>query len=352
MNKVWRLLLLAASSGIIGCETDPGPDAFNPTPYNLVLPQGFAEMPIPADNPLTVEGVELGRKLFFEELLSQDNTQSCASCHKAEFGFTDGERFSTGITGAVGTRNAMPLINLGWNQRGFFWDGRAASLELQALGPVVNPIEMNSTWPEVETKLNAHAQYPQLFKKAFNIDRIDSMHVAKALAQFMRTMISGNSKFDAWYIRHEVQLTESELRGFQIFNSEVGDCFHCHLFGNALLTDNLFKNNGLDTQFPDLGHELVTGLASDRAKFRTPTLRNLEFTAPYMHDGRFWTIEEVIDHYSEHVLVSPTLDPLMELVGFGGAHLTQQQKDDLIAFLRTMSDQSFISNPAFSDPDQ
>lgn len=350
MKNYLPYLTLLVGIGFSACG--PEPDEFAPTPYNLVLPQGFAEMPIPADNPLTVEGVELGRKLFYEELLSGNNTQSCASCHKAEFGFTDGERFSTGITGAIGNRNAMPLINLGWNQRGFFWDGRAVTLESLALQPVTNPIEMNATWPDVEAKLNAHAQYPDLFRAAFRIDRIDSIHVAKALAQFMRTMVSGNSKFDAWYIRQEVQLTPEEIRGFQIFNSETGDCFHCHLFGNALLTDNQFKNNGLDTEYPDLGREYVTGLSNDRGKFRTPTLRNLEFSAPYMHDGRFWTLEEVIDHYSEHVLVSPTIDPLMELVGQGGAHLTDQEKSDLIAFLRTMTDQSFITNPDFSDPDQ
>jgi len=334
-----------------GCETED-PDPLQTTPYELQIPQGLPEMPIPADNPMTVEGVALGRRLFYDELLSGDNTQSCASCHKQEFGFSDDNRFSEGITGALGNRQAMPIINLGWNTRGFFWDGRAATLELQALGPVVNPIEMNTTWPAVAAKLNAHSEYPSLFKQAFDADVIDSTHVTKALAQFMRTLISGNSRMDKWYVRQEVQLTAQELRGYTVFNSEVGDCFHCHSLGGGLNTDNKYHNNGMDTVFPDAGRFNVTGDPADIGTFRTPTLRNIELTAPYMHDGRFFTLEEVIDHYSEHVKVSSTIDPLMELVGMGGAHLSDEDKQALIAFLRTFTDPDFVSNPEFSDPGQ
>ncbi len=338
--------------GISGCDTEEEPTPYQTTPYELQIPAGLPEMPIPADNPMTVEGVALGRRLFYDEILSGDNTQSCASCHKQEFGFSDDNRFSEGITGALGNRQAMALINLGWNTRGFFWDGRAATLEQQALGPVNNPIEMNTTWQAVAAKLNAHAEYPTLFKQAFDADVIDSTHVTKALAQFMRTLISGNSRMDKWYVRQEIQLTQEELRGYTVFNSEVGDCFHCHSLGGGLNTDNKYHNNGMDTVFADPGRYAVTGDPMDLGRFRTPTLRNIELTAPYMHDGRFFTLEEVIDHYSEHVKVSSTVDPLMELVGFGGAHLTDADKQALIAFLRTFTDQDFVSNPDFSDPGQ
>ncbi|MCF8256827.1 MAG: c-type cytochrome [Flavobacteriales bacterium] len=335
----------------VGCDTGPTNTDHIPTPYELTIPPGLPPMEIPADNPMTVEGVALGRRLFFEPMLSGDNTMSCSTCHRPENGFSEPQQTSVGINGEVGTRNAMAIINLGWVRTGLFWDGRAATLEAQALGPVTNPIEMNSKWPEVESKLNAHADYPQLFKDAFGVDRIDSLTVAKAIAQFERTLISGNSKFDRWYNRHEIQLSEQEMRGFVMYNTEVADCFHCHGLG-GFITDNQFQNNGLDETFADMGRYDVTGEEGDRGRFRTPTLRNIEMTAPYMHDGRFFTLEEVVDHYSDHVKISPTISPTMELVGFGGAQLTQQQKEDLVAFLRTFTDPEFLSNPDFSDPNQ
>jgi len=306
-------------------------------------------MDIPAENPMTVEGVALGRKLFYDPLLSADNTMSCSTCHKQAIGFAEQRQVSEGITGATGTRNAMALINLGWIRTGLFWDGRAATLEDLVLEPVRNPIEMNSTWAEVESKLNAHDAYPALFQTAYGVDYIDSLTVAKAIAQFLRTLISGNSRFDAWYNREETPLNAQELRGFILYTTEGADCFHCHGLG-GLITDNQFNNNGLDTVFSDLGHYAVSGNPIHRGRFRTPTLRNIEMTAPYMHDGRFFTLEEVVEHYSEHVKVSPTISPLMELVGNNGAQLTQEEKADLVAFLRTFTDQEFLSNPDFSDP--
>ncbi len=335
-----------------GACNQPDDDVFEPTPYELRIPQGLPPMEtfIPANNPMTVEGVALGRKLFYEPMLSDDNTQSCGSCHLQAFGFAEPQQFSVGIDGSVGTRNAMALINLGWNQFGFFWDGRAATLEDLVFEPVRNPIEMNTTWPEVEAKLNGSEEYRTMFKEAFDVDVIDSVHVSKAISQFIRTLISGNSKFDKWYNQQAIQLSESELRGFVLFNSEGADCFHCHGLG-GLITDNRFRNNGLDVDFSsDEGRYLVTGDEADKGKFRVPTLRNIELTAPYMHDGRFFTLEQVIDHYSEHIETSATLDPLMELVGNGGAQLTQQEKQDLLAFLRTFTDEDFKTNPEFSDP--
>lgn len=353
-SKVKILLVPILFWGISACNTDPEEVTYDPTPYQLEIPEGLPPMDpfIPEDNPMTVEGVELGRKLFYEPLLSGDGTQSCATCHPQESGFADPNRFSIGIDGSVGNRNAMALINLGWNQFGFFWDGRAETLEEQALEPINNPLEMKSSWPEVEARLNNHPEYPELFKQAFDVDHIDSTTVTKAIAQFERTLISGNSRFDRWYNRQEIQLTDQELRGFTLYTTEAADCFHCHGLG-GLITDNQFHNNGLDVDFSaDEGRYLVTGDPADKGKFRTPTLRNIELTAPYMHDGRFFTLEEVVDHYSEHVTASETLDPLMELVGDGGAQLSQQEKEDLIAFLKTFTDPSFVQNAAFSDPNE
>jgi len=337
---------------IAGCDTDPVDNTYQPTPLTLTIPKGLPPMDIPADNPMTVEGVALGRKLFYEGLLSADGRMSCATCHMQEHGFAEPLQTSQGVfIDAIGSRNAMAIINLGWVKSGLFWDGRSATLEEQALEPVRNPIEMASSWPEVEAKLNAHAQYPQLFKQAYNVDYIDSLTVAKALAQFQRTLISGNSKFDRWYNRQEIQLSEQELRGFVLYTTEEADCFHCHGLG-GFMTDHQYHNNGLDEQYTDMGRYDVTGNPMDRARFRTPTLRNIEMTAPYMHDGRFFTLEEVVEHYSDHVKVSPTISPLMELVGNNGAQLTQQQKEDLVAFLRTFTDHEFLNNPDFSDPNR
>ena len=312
---------------------------FSNTPYIIETPDGFPNMSIPSNNPMTVEGVALGEKLFNDPILSANNTQACISCHKQTSAFSDPNQFSIGIDNIEGTRNASVLINLGWNNS-FNWDGSASTLEEQAFEPVVNPIEMHNTWKNVEDKLNTSTEYIQLFKQAFNIDYIDSIHVVMAIAQFERTLISVNSKFDR-YLRGEELLTPSELGGYAIFNSEKGDCFHCH--GTQMFMDNSFHNNGLDTEpFLDLGLSGVTGNSSDNGKFKTPTLRNIEFSAPYMHDGRFSSIEEVVEHYNSGGNYSSTVDPLMKKLGIG-LQLTNQEKQDLIAFLRTLSDENFIS---------
>ncbi len=315
-----------------------------PTPYLIMSPSGFSNISIPENNPMTIEGIALGKKLFHDPILSGDGMQSCASCHLQIAGFSDTNRFSQGIDGSFGNRNASTIINAGWNTSNF-WDGRAITLEDQAFEPVVDPIEMNNTWQNVENTLNTNATYRDLFKKAFNIDDIDSTHVVMAIAQFERTLISANSRYDK-YLRQEVQLTPSELNGFVIFNTEKGDCFHCH--GTEMFMDNLFHNNGLDTEpFLDLGLAKVTGVASDNGKFKTPTLRNIEFSAPYMHNGRFSTLEQVVDHYNSGGHYSLTIDPLMKKVGIG-LQLSNQEKTDLVAFLKTLSDPDFITNPDFT----
>jgi len=312
---------------------------FSNTPYVIETPYGFPNMNIPSDNPMTVEGVFLGEKLFKDPILSANNTQACINCHQRNFSFSDPNQFSTGIDNIQGTRNASALINIGWNTS-FNWDGSSLSLEEQAFEPVTNQIEMHNSWPNVEIALNLDADYLGLFKEAFNIDYIDSNHVVKAIAQYERTLISANSKLDR-YLNNEDQLTISELNGYAIFNTEKGDCFHCH--ASQLFMDNQFHNNGLDLEpFQDLGRAKVTSNALDNGKFRTPTLRNIEMTAPYMHDGRFATLEEVVEHYDSGGKYSTTVDPLMKKLGIG-LQLTNQEKIDLVAYLKTLTDHEFIT---------
>lgn len=326
------------------------------TPSPLQIPQFFEDNilnpVIPTNNPQTIEGIALGKKLFFDPILSANNTQACADCHAPENAFTDTDRFSDGIDGVFGSRNSMPLFNLAWNyDEKFFWDGSAFSLEHQAFVPVSDPIEMASNWLEVEQKLQQHQEYPNLFNLAFGTSTIDSTLVTKAIAQFERTLISSNSKFDM-YLINEGALTSQELNGFNVFMDETrGDCFHCHGSDkNPLWTDNIFHNNGLDETFTDLGLGAVTGDPADNGKFKSPSLRNLAFTAPYMHDGRFTTLEEVINHYSEGLKNSSTIDPLMKKVAQGGVHLSEDDKVNLKAFLLSLSDYEFINNPAFTNP--
>ena len=313
---------------------------FSSTPFTIEIPYGFPDMQIPSDNPMTVEGIALGKKLFHDKILSGDGMQACASCHLQSAGFSDTNQFSTGIDGLIGDRNASVIINAGWNTSNF-WDGRSSTLEDQAFEPITNPLEMNNTWTNVELALNSHGDYPFLFKQAFNINYIDSNHVVKAIAQFERTLISTNSKLDR-YLNNEEQLTISELNGYAIFNTEKGDCFHCH--STNMFMDNLFHNNGLDNEpFTDLGRAKVTSNASDNGKFKTPTLRNIEVSAPYMHDGRFATLEEVVEHYDSGGKYSTTVDPLMKKLGVG-LQLSNQEKMDLVSYLKTLTDNEFIGS--------
>ncbi|MEZ7900867.1 MAG: cytochrome c peroxidase [Flavobacteriales bacterium] len=323
--------------------------ASGPTPYQLQIPQTFSlYLPapiIPVSNPMTVEGVALGKKLFFDKQLSGDNTLACAGCHFPTQAFDDTNRFSIGIDGIRGDRNAMPIFNHAWNTgEKFFWDGRANTLEVQAFEPVLNPIEMHDTWPNVVSKLQADESYPAMYLAAFSTSTIDSVLTSKALAQYERTLISGNSRFDKYLLR-QINLTSSELNGFGLFMDESGaDCFHCHGDAtNPLWTDNLFHNNGLDASFTDNGLGDITGSPSDNGKFKTPSLRNLAYTAPYMHDGRFKTLDEVIDHYSDSLVYSSTISPLLKHIPAGGVNLTIQEKGDLKAFLLTLTDSSFVT---------
>lgn len=320
------------------------------SPYTVPLPgfvaDYFDKMPLPADNPLTKEGIALGRMLFYEKKLSINNTLSCGSCHKQQFAFSDNRRFSSGVHDSAGIINSMALFNMGW-ARSFFWDGRAPSLDEQMTEPIINRLEMAATWGDVLDKLNADPRYPALFKKVFGTDKINSTLVMKAMTQFELTLVSFNTKFDKYYFEGEADaLTPQEERGLDIFFG-FGSCNHCH--SDVLLTDNFFRNNGLDLE-PHPGLYNTTGKETDRGRMKVPSLRNVALTAPYMHDGRFATLEEVIGFYSTGIQQkSPNVDEHIVPLG-KGLNLTAEQKQDLIAFLHTLTDSSFITNPKFSDP--
>ena len=338
----------------------PDNNKTEPTAYSLNLPAHFVYInppSIPEENPLTVEGIALGKKLFFEKKLSRNNEISCSSCHNPATAFNDqGKAFSEGVGGSLGIRNAMPLFNLAFtrtspNHGSFNWHGSAASIEKQAFGPVTHPLEMKESWPNVVSKLQNDPVYPPLFEAAFLSPVIDSNLVVKAIAQFERTLISGESRADNEIKKRNgisftgQALNAQEIRGYNLFiNEGKGDCTHCHgIFPNPLWTDFEFRNNGLDAN-PDSGLALITKRSSDVGKFKTPSLRNLVFTAPYMHDGRFQTLEQVVDFYTDSIQNgSANVDPTM----LKNRNLDVLEKQDLIAFLKAITDSSFVTNPEF-----
>jgi cytochrome c peroxidase len=332
----------------------------NATPYPLTIPDYVPLPSLPADNPLTEEGVALGRRLFAEPLLSINSRQSCASCHQADRAFSENQTVSTGAEGIKGTRNAMPLLNLAW-KRSFFWDGRAPTLRDQVLQPIQNPIEMHESLANVAAKLQASgfehrasgirqqpsdASYPARFAAAFGSPDITPDRVARALEQFLLVQTSFDSKFDRVQ-RGEGALTPAEERGFELFHTEYdprrgqfgADCFHCH--GGALFQSQGFANNGLDEAATDAGRSAVSGRDGDRGKFSVPSLRNVAVTAPYMHDGRFKTLEEAVEHYRSGVKPSASLDPNLAKHPAGGVPFSDDDKAALVAFLKTLTDARF-----------
>lgn len=344
--------MLALALAMLSCSKSGGPAEPEappaPDPVQLEIPPLFSKPQIPAANPLTRQGIALGRMLYYDPILSADSTEACATCHQFGRAFSDTAQYSSGIDGSKGTRNAPAIINAAWLPSAF-WDGREPSIEDQARRPVVNPIEMQETWANVERKLQRHPTYPGLFLAAFGTDQISEDLVVKAIAQFERTFISSGTKYDL-YLQdpNTPALTDAERRGANIFFSETADCFHCH--GNVLGTDNSFHNIGLDETLKDLGRGDITGRTQDMGKFKTPSLRNVEYTAPYMHDGRFKTLREVVDHYNSGGFPGDNVDPLIRTgVGLG---LTEQQINDLIAFLKTFSDPHYNTNPDYANPFQ
>lgn len=332
---------------------------YDPTTYSFdYLPERFPNPIIPPDNPMTEQGIALGRMLFYDPILSRDSTISCGSCHFQEQSFTDGAAVSVGIDGQTGNRSSMPLVNLAFNPRGFFWDGRSATLEEQALVPIEDHREMDESWNSVEEKLRNHPDYPAKFREAFGIEyasEIDRELAVKAIAQFERTLISYNARFDKVVWEQQGWPTEAEQEGRDLFfveqaqnTQEHPGCSHCH--GSALFTENNFFNNGISDvadleSFPDKGFGEVTGQIYDNGKFRSPTLRNIALTAPYMHDGRFSTLEEVLDSYAEggHGVAN-------EDANIQPFDLSEQQKEAMIAFLNMLTDTTFTNDPAFSNP--
>ncbi|HRK13452.1 MAG TPA: cytochrome c peroxidase [Prosthecobacter sp.] len=334
---------VSASAPLPPAPTLPGPD----------MGAAFPQLALPADNPLTAERSGLGKRLFHETALSRDGSISCASCHHAGAALSDPRRFSPGIEGRTGDRNAMPLFNLAWKKE-FFWDGRAPSLRAQALIPIEDHREMDEKLENVVAKLERQPAWTAAFQKAFGTPEITPERIGLALENFLLGLTSHDSKFDKAQ-RGEAQLSAEEQRGFELFMTEReprlgalgADCFHCH--GGALFTDHQFRNNGLPVSDADPGRYKVTGVSIDRGAFATPSLRNIALTAPYMHDGRFATLEEVVDHYSTGVQRTDTLDPNLAKHPDGGLHLTQEDKKALLAFLRTLTDDRFAAS-AHADP--
>lgn len=320
-------------------------------PFPLNYPAYFGNrIFIPADNPLTSDGVRLGRALFYDAGLSANGRISCASCHRQERAFTDGRKFSIGVDGIPTRRNAMSLANLLW-VRNFFWDGRSHSLEEQASVPMTDPHEMDQPAEVSAAKLRSNTGYRKLFKAAFGDDAVTGDRIVKALAQFERTLISAQAPYDR-YLAGSYVPTPEEQRGMDLFMGHPSsmarvNCVHCH--GSPRLMVELFHNNGLDAEPADFGREDFTRDVSDRGRFRVPTLRNIAVTGPYMHDGRFATLNEVLDHYSDHIQVSATLSSFIpdstDRSGRRGLLLDDAQKKDIVAFLNMLTDSTFLTNP-------
>lgn len=298
---------------------------YQTTLYDISFPKEYLH----PENPLTVEGVALGRMLFYDPILDGKSNRSCATCHLQEEAFSQSQV------------NSLAHINLGWSKH-FLRNG-----EINGLMEDIMKFEVQTFFNTDVSKINANQNYRKLFKQAFNVDEITHREIEFALAQFERTLISSNNKYDR-YQQRKYTLTPSEQRGMELYFSEAGDCFHCH-GSTPLLTDGQFHNNGLDANPAD-GRMAVTGNPRDKGKFKSSTLRNIALTAPYMHDGRFNTLEEVIDFYSEGLSYSETIDPLMKGIQNKGVQLTQAEKDDLLSFLHCFTDSTFIANKDFSNP--
>ncbi len=346
-NNFWFLipgiLLLT-----VACDRNrPEPISEDLLPMTIQVPDHFRDIIPPEDNTITPAKVALGKKLFYDPILSVDSSVSCGSCHLAKNGFADPNRFSVGFEGRTGTRQAMAIINLAY-AKSLFWDGRSPNLEVQVLDPVINPLEMANDSATVVERLNRHPYYADEIKRVFDSDTVTFIHVEKAIATFERTMVSSNSKFDQYLATQDTNIfSASERRGFDLyFTEEIGakhaECFHCHGGFNLDEPSGAFLNNGLDEFYDDLGRANVTQVNKDIGLFRVPTLRNIEYTAPYMHDGRFETLAEVLDHYASGGKPHFNRDPLIPNI-----QLNEQDKQDIIAFLKTFSDPDFINNPEF-----
>jgi cytochrome c peroxidase len=368
MRKGWITAGAVVAAVIVGYAGLSGAHSPAPTPIeDFEAPFVFGRFEVPAENPLTRESVELGRRLFYDVRLSSTNEVSCSTCHLQRLAFTDGKRTATGVTARPLAFNSMSLANLMWGPQRFFWNGRAASLEEQALVPLQHPDEMGQDLDELVDELSVDSTYRRLFEVAYG--KIRPSSIAMALASFQRTLISANSRYDK-FLRGEVTLTEQEELGRKLFMAHPdvqarrrgANCVDCH---SQFLTSGFstrfdgFINNGLDPEdalAPGLRE--VTGKPEHRGRFKVPTLRNIALTAPYMHDGRFATLDEVLDHYNDGIRMSSTLSPLiveasnedLAVEGRVSLDLDEEEKAALIAFLHTLTDETFISDERLSDP--
>lgn len=334
------LLFLGIAVSFVSCADDDE-EVSGETPVSFTIPAGF---PAPVydftNNPVKTATFELGRQLFYDPLLSRDSSTSCGSCHQqfGAFAHVDHD-VSHGIDNLTGNRNSPPIYNLAWHSN-FFWDGGSNHLETQPIAPITNPVEMDETLANVVVKLQRSSFYPAMFKSAFGSDSITSAGMLKALAQFMALLVSADSRYDT-YRNGGGGFSTQEVRGLTLFRQH---CENCHK--EPLLTDLSYRNNGLDSVFTDAGRATITLVASDSGKFKVPSLRNIVESYPYMHDGRFTTLNQVLNHYSSGVKISSTLDPALG----GPIALSQADKDDLIAFLKTLSDPKFLNDTRFSEP--
>lgn len=347
MNSTrWRLLAVSlsfmgwlASCSLLGGEASPETLFSVPATF----PQPVYDL---SKNPITNDGVALGKQLFFDGILSRDGSISCGECHNQSQAFTHhGHGFSHGIDNQEGTRNAPPLINLAW-QDSFFWDGGVFDLDLFSIAPIENPLEMDDKIGNVLQKLRASKDYPRLFKKAYGTEEITTERFLKALSQFMLTLVSANSKYDQ-FLAGKAQLSADETAGLQLFKDK--GCVKCH--SGALFTDHSFRSNGLLPEYTgDLGRYRITENEADKNKFKVPTLRNIQVTYPYMHDARFLNLEAVLKFYAEGVKETGSLDPLLKQNGRLGIPMTADEQQKIIAFLKTLTDQEFLTNPRFAAP--
>ena len=343
---LWIFAALVCSV-FTGCKDDFEGEAYiADQAYDLEIPADFPALAFDRDkNPVTVNGVALGKKLFYEGRLSRNNSISCGFCHIQENAFTHhGHPVSHGIDNRLGIRNASPIQNMAF-LRNYTRDGVSHDLDERSLVPITTDFEMDSSMPEMVGKLNTDANYKKLFKAAFGDENITGERVLKAISQFMATMVSADSKYDR-VLKGKTAFTAEENEGYQLFRT---NCASCH--SGALFTDESFRNTGMyyNAQYNDRGRYRVTLDWNDNMKFRVPSLRNVEYTAPYMHDGRFTTLEAVLNFYSDLVENQPNLDPLLKKDGHIGIRMNPSEKQYIIAFLKTLSDQNFITNKAFAE---
>lgn len=348
MRKI--IILFLGICTLISCDKEDVYTAI-PTYIDLEIPSNFPQLEYNlSKNPLTEEGVALGKKLFYEGRLASDGIIACGFCHEQASAFTHhGHTVSHGVDGAIGFRNAQPIQNLAFFTE-FTWDGAAIHLDLQPIIPITSEVEMNETIPSILAKLSSYSEYEPLFTKAYGDAEVTSERMLKALSQFMVTMISGNSKYDK-VVRNEdnTAFTSEESKGLEIFTNK---CATCH--SGALFTDKTYRNNGVpyNTKYPEEeGRKRVSGYEADFYKFRVPSLRNVALSFPYMHDGRFGTLEDVLNFYSDGMAENGgIIDPLLiKEDGSLGIDLTTDEKTALIAFLNTLTDNTFLNDERFAE---